>query len=84
MVTDAQLQAAIAADPFHQALAQAEASGPQPDPFTVADMLEQLFPNASTEPSGVWDLRTRTKASATFRPGSTRARTSSQFPQRSK
>lgn len=71
MVTDAQLCQALANDPFHQALAQAEATGPQPDPFAVADMLEQLFPNASTEPSGVWDLRSRSKTTATFKPGRT-------------
>lgn len=66
MVTDQQLHQALSHDPFHQALAQAEASGPQPCPFAVADMLEQLFPNAGTDLPAIW---APTKARATFRPG---------------
>lgn len=48
MVTDLQLQQAIALDPFHQAAEQADDAG------TVLAMLAQLFPNADTTPAPCW------------------------------
>lgn len=71
MVTDTELRQSLEQDPFHQDT-QTSLGFDQVD--AVIDILQQVFPNATTEPSGVWTIPApRSKARATFRPGSTRA-----------
>lgn len=70
MVTDQQLSASIASDPFHQAMAEGA-----DDPTPVLDLLAQLFPSTDAQPCSSWGpWATKRTARATFTRSSLRPR----------
>jgi hypothetical protein len=59
MVSDAQLAAAVAQDPFHTVEAHAHGF----DTFAaVSALLAQVFTSADQEPSGIWALSTEVRS----------------------